>query len=382
MPPAPRLKQAAKNALLTVPSYRSRRDDVFFSVVGDRYADNPRAIAEELRRRGDGRRQVWAVTDPKTPLPPGVVGVLRGTRECVEAMQRARYVVANAQMAPYYRKRRGSVYLQTWHGTPYKRIGRDLPRELTAERRETLRTFRRDALQWDLLVSQNAYSTPIFRRAFGYDGPVVETGYPRNDDLVGPEAETRRARARSALGVGDSRVVLYAPTFRDHQFDDAGRPTFRLELGIEELVTRLGDGWVLLLRLHPFVSGLLDRRVGDQVIDVSEHADIADLYLAADVMVTDYSSAMFDFTVTRKPVVFYAYDYDDYRSTTRGVYFDLEEVAPGPVVRTADALADSLLDLGRVEARHAAAYERFAERFLSLDDGRAAGRVVDAVFGG
>ena len=117
------------------------------------------------------------------------------------------------------------------------------------------------------------------------------------------------------------------------------------------------------------------------MIDVSAHPDIRELYLAADVLVTDYSSAMFDFAVTRKPILFFTYDLPEYRDVTRGFYFDFEGEAPGPLLATTEELGDALADLDAITARHAGAYDRFRERFCSLEDGGAAARVVDAFFG-
>jgi CDP-glycerol glycerophosphotransferase len=107
---------------------------------------------------------------------------------------------------------------------------------------------------------------------------------------------------------------------------------------------------------------------------------VRELLLAADVLVTDYSSVMFDFAVTRKPMAFFTYDLEHYRDDVRGFYFDFAAEAPGPLVSTSDELVAQLRDLEGLQRRHADAYERFHARFCSLEDGRAAARVVDAVF--
>jgi CDP-glycerol glycerophosphotransferase len=228
---------------------------------------------------------------------------------------------------------------------------------------------------WDFLVSPNAFSTSVFRRAFRYEGPVLEAGYPRTDRLLASDRDTVRARVRAELGIGDDvRAVLYAPTWRDND-------TFSTELDMAALAEALGDGSVVLLRAHDVVAATVRASDHPAVRDVSRHAEPGELLLAADVLVTDYSSVMFDFAVTGKPMVFFTYDLDFYRDELRGFYFDLPSEAPGPLVASTAELIEALSDLDSVSAHFAEAYEQFRRRFCHLDDGRAAERVVDAVFG-
>ena len=155
-----------------------------------------------------------------------------------------------------------------------------------------------------------------------------------------------------------------------------GEEPYRLHLDAAAFDDRLGGSHRLLLRLHYMQTGRLAAQRYDAVCDVSFHPDIRDLYLAADVLVTDYSSAMFDFAVTGKPIVSFAYDLDSYRDDLRGFYLDLEEVAPGPVVRTSAELLDALADLPGVQSAYAERYAAFRERFCGLDDGHATERVL------
>jgi len=175
-------------------------------------------------------------------------------------------------------------------------------------------------------------------------------------------------------------VVLYAPTWRDNLVDERGALGFTLALDLDE-IARLGDDHVVLLRLHHRVAAALRQSLGRGVRNVSHHADIRELYLAADALVTDYSSAMFDFAVTGKPIVFFTYDLTDYRDAVRGFYFDFEAEAPGPLCATASEVISALMDLEAVRTTYADRYARFKGRFCPLDDGGAAARVVDRVFG-
>jgi CDP-glycerol glycerophosphotransferase len=287
-------------------------------------------------------------------------------------------VVTNRQLPNNYRKRPGTTYLQTWHGTPLKRIGFDNDR--WNEKPRGLEAMARDFAKWDFLISQNPFSTEIFRRAFRFDGEILETGYPRNDILSSADAPEERARVRAQLGIDDGvRAVLYAPTWRDNVVDQRGALQFSLALDVERLQAALGSDHRLLLRLHYLLASASIGSGSDFVLNVSAHPDIRELYLAADVLITDYSSAMFDFAVTGKPMVFFTYDIDEYRDSVRGFYFDLEAEAPGPVCRTSHAVIDAIRELDAAHATHAARYVSFRDRFCPYDDGRAAGRVVDRV---
>jgi CDP-glycerol glycerophosphotransferase len=340
------------------------------------YSDSPRAISEELHARGTPVRHVWVLDDRVQDTPEWAGRVRPGSPQYLRALGAARWVVTNSNLPGYYRPKRGQTYLQTWHGTPLKRIAFDIPAPSFGGHRKYLRNLSRDVAKWDHLVSPNRFSTEIFRRAFAYDGPVLETGYPRNDVLSAPGRDELRAAVRRRLGIAEGvRAVLYAPTWRD-----ADRFDLRLDLG--RVADALGDDHVMLLRAHQLVAASVraDRHPG--VIDVSGHAEVRDLYLAADVLITDYSSVMFDFAVTGRPILLFTYDLDHYRDDLRGFYFDLEQEGPGPLLMDADAVVSALRDIDRVADAHADRYRRFRERFCALEDGRASARVVDAVFGG
>jgi CDP-glycerol glycerophosphotransferase len=363
--------------LRQLPSLRARRDPtlVLFDSWRGTFSDNPRAISETLHARRPDLVQVWVANADAAP-PSWADAVAPGSSEYLSVLGRASYVVTNIEMPGYYRKPRGARYLQTWHGTPLKRIAFDIrgTPAFTSNKR-FLTYLRRDIGRWDALVSPNNFSTEIFRRAFDYDGEVLETGYPRNDLLLSPTAAERREAARAALGVPDGICsVLYAPTWRDLW-------SFDLQLDVETLARRLGDSHVLLLRPHPHSTGAWEAPRGSTVIDVSAHPDIRELYLAADVLLTDYSSAMFDFAVTRKPMLFFTYDLDEYRDVTRGFYFEFETDAPGPLLTTTDEVADALEDLDAVSASYTTAYDAFCDRFCALEDGAATDRVIEAFFG-
>jgi CDP-glycerol glycerophosphotransferase len=353
---------------------RIRDDVVLFESWRGQFSDNPRAISEELHRRGAGLQHVWVI-DPALAgrLPDWVVPVEPGSWQHIAMMGRARYLVSNGTVLGFHLKRRGTTFVQTWHGTPLKKIGFHTRRSGSRSARLAEKTLERNIPNWDLLVSPNSFSTPILREAFRYSGHTVEAGYPRNDLLLAPEAAAIRDRVRESLGIVPGRqVVLYAPTFRDEQ-------PFAREADAQQLARDLRATHDVLLRLHKIDAGR--RSLGGEALfsDVSDYPDNRELYLAADVLVTDYSSVMFDFAVTRKPMLFFTPDLAQYRDDLRGFYFDFEAEAPGPLLSSADELVRALEDLDGALEGYEAKYASFVERFCHLDDGYASARVVDAM---
>jgi CDP-glycerol glycerophosphotransferase len=360
------------------------RDQAFFvSWKGKSCGDNPLGIAEELRRRGDDRDHLWAVTDWSVAVPEGGTAVLRGTQEYYEALARSKYIISNDDMQAPFRKRDGQTYLQTWHGTPLKKIGFDIANPQFISGTAYFDHLAKDIAQWDLLLSPNPFSTPVMRGAFRYEGEICEYGYPRNDLLGRADAAEVAARVRDRLGLpAGKRVVLYAPTWRDNQvYANGRRYRFDMRLDLERAWSELGQDHVILIRGHHHMAD--DVPAGMRpgfAVNVTAYPDITELYLASDVLVTDYSSTMFDYAVTGRPMLFFTYDLADYRDNLRGFYFDFEAEAPGPLLATSDEVIAGIRDVDAVAASYRDAYERFAARFASLDDGKAGARVCDRLF--
>jgi CDP-glycerol glycerophosphotransferase len=368
---------------------RSLRDAVvFISFGGKRATDNPLGIAAELRRRGDTREHIWAVSDWSVPVPEGSRAVLRSTEAYWEALARSAYLVSNDDMPTGYQKRAGQTYLQTWHGTPLKRIGFDAGALQSVNGAKYLDHLAGDIAKWDILLSPNPFSTPILRQAFRYEGEILESGYPRNDVLAASaraasDGGALAATVRERIGLpAGKRAVLYAPTWRDNQFYGAGRYRFDMQLDLERAWQQLGDDYVILIRGH---HQMADDTPGGRpgfVQNVTGYPDVSELFLVSDALITDYSSMMCDFAVTGKPILVYAYDLADYRDNLRGFYLDFEAEVPGPVLTTSDEVIAALGDLDSVAAASRARYERFAAKFCPLDDGKAGARVCDRLFGG
>ena len=339
-----------------------------------RYSDNPRALYEALAGRADLEHLWLQDLDHAAAFPPGTTTVDIDGPDARRILESADLLVANTHTEVEWRKSDRTTYLQTWHGTPLKRIHHDV---LWAPEGR-LDRLDRDVAKWDLLLSPNAVSTPRLRQAFRYSGEVLESGYPRNDLLTSPAAQVQHARVRAALDIPDeATVVLYAPTWRDDEAFADGRPDIPLALDLEVFRRELGEDHVLLVRTHNMVTGRNAIASAPGVHDVSYHPDVRDLYAAADVLVTDYSSAMFDFAITGRPIVFYAYDLARFQSSVRGFYFDFVPDAPGPVAHTSEQVVDAIRRLPDLKETYAGAYHRFRACYTALEDGSATPRVLE-----
>ncbi|NES56111.1 bifunctional glycosyltransferase family 2 protein/CDP-glycerol:glycerophosphate glycerophosphotransferase [Micromonospora sp. PPF5-6] len=340
------------------------------------YACNPAAIYAAARRLAPQVRGLWVVRrDRVHTLPPGVEYVVAGTRDYYRALARARWLVNNVNFPDFVRKRPGSVHLQTHHGTPVKVMGLDQQRYPMGATGMDFAKLLRRVDRWDFSVSSNSFSTQMWERAYPAAYTTLEVGYPRNDRLALATPDECR-QVRKELGIGlDEFVVLYAPTHREHL------PGWRPPFDPDRMRDVLGPSGRLLTRSHYFHDR--DRRPkgpdAGGVLDVSGHDRVEDLYLVADVLVTDYSSAMFDYAVLDRPIVVYAPDWDAYR-VARGVYFDLLAEPPGAVASDFPALLEVFAS-GALRAPEAENHRRrFRARFCALEDGYAAERVVRRVF--
>ncbi|MEU4088740.1 bifunctional glycosyltransferase/CDP-glycerol:glycerophosphate glycerophosphotransferase [Streptomyces aureus] len=372
-----------RQKLLRTKAYpAARRDKVRPAILldafkGTQYSDSPRALHEELVRRGVPLDHLWVVRDDQVQVPPTATPVRMWSPQWYEALATSRYVVANNHLPDWFHKRDGQVVVQTWHGTPLKKIGHDIEAIHFADQRY-LERVEKEVRNWDMLVSPNSFSTPILRRAFGFPGEMVECGYPRNDLLRRPGTEHREREIRRRIGVPDGkRVVMYAPTWRDDQFYAPGKYKLDFRIDLEDARARLGADHVLLVRRHPNVVDPVPGAGDGFVFDVSDYPDMADLSLITDVMITDYSSLMFDYVNTGRPILFFTYDLDHYRDTLRGFYFDFEGKAPGPLVSTSGELVDAVRDIDGIQNAYAERYRAFQREFCDLDDGFAAARLAD-----
>ena len=345
-----------------------------FSAYGDRgYACNPAALEASVRALAPHIRTAWITTARHAhTLPPGVRRLHPGSAAYWTALARATYLVSNVNLSDRYVKRRGQTNIQTHHGTPLKHMGVDLLDRPAAARDLDFERLLRQADRWDYSLSANRHSTLTWERAYPSGFTTLEYGYPRNDVFQLATADDV-LNVRNRLGIPrEATAVLYAPTHRDYRL---GRPT---PADLPRMARELGPGFVILLRSH-HLSKAPAAVLPEGVIDVSAHPCVEELCLAADVLLTDYSSIMFDYANLDRPIVLHTEDWAAYRAA-RGTYFNIIAEPPGLVARTEDELIDILATDAWRGPRSAELRAAFRARFCAHDDGHAAERVIRRVF--
>ena len=336
-----------------------RSDAVVFESFGGAGTDgDPGALARALQARDPDREVVWSVADAAIPVPAGSRAVVQGTAPWFEAVGRAGTLVTNGTFPRWFTKAEDQVLVQTWRGTALRRLGADVNDVRVLDEDDEL--LEEQARQWDLLVTPNAFTSAVITKALGFLGPVAEIGSPRNDRLLAEGADVLRA-------------VLYAPTWRENA-RARGHHEKVLLAEPADLAAGLADT-VVLVRGHPNTAPAASVS-GAGVVDVTTYPDLAELFLAADVLVSDHSAVLFDFVLTDKPVVLMAPDLEEYQAGDRGLYVDLLADAPGPVLTTLEQLVPAL----EAGDAHAEDRHRMREAYGELEDGGATRRLLERLF--
>lgn len=358
---------------ISVITPKNKKLIVFESFLGRQYSDNPRAIYEYLIREHEDYICYWSV-DPKHInkfKDEDLKIIKRFTLKWLFVAMRAKYWISNSRIPLWIYKPSSTTYIQTWHGTPLKKLAMDMDNKSDVWKNLDLykRRFTSESARWDYLISPNDYSTKIFRRAFDFKNEIIESGYPRNDYLINNNTPENIARIKSKIGIPkNKKVILYAPTWRDNF-------SFDLPLSLTNLKKSIGDDYFIIVRLHYLVTKTSELIGHDDFIkNVSSYNDINELYLISDILLTDYSSVFFDYAVLQRPIIFYCYDLDEYKNDMRGFYFDFEKEAPGPIVQTSDELIEAVHNIDSYKLPL-----EFVKVFSSLEDGNASKRVVEQI---
>lgn len=351
------------------------------SFFGKSYSDSPKYIYEYLSKNYPGKyRFIW-VTNEKAKIPYSHTKVKRFSIRYCYYLARCKYDVFNVRQPEWMKKREGTVFLETWHGTPLKKLVFDQEEVMGASPLHKAQ-FYRQSRYWDYLVAANQFSTETFRRAFLYEKEMLEFGYPRNDIMHDPNKEKIAAEIKRKLHIPENKkTILYAPTWRDDEYYGHGAYKFALKLDLHMLKKELGKDYVVLLRTHYFIADSLDvTGLEDFAYNVSKYDDISELYLISDLLITDYSSVFFDYANLKRPILFYTYDLDKYRDMLRGFYMDIHTEVPGPLLFTSEEVVDAIKNIEDINEEYKEKYSEFYERFCSLEDGHASENIAKRVF--
>lgn len=356
---------------------------VFESFFGRKYSDNPKAIYEYMKQNYPEYKCIWNVNkeyvnyfkEKKIPY------VVRFSVRSALIIARAKFWIINTRLPLWLKKPMGTTIVQTWHGTPLKTLGRDV--SLLTMPGMTPEKYHGDVVKdsdkWDYCISPNPYSTDIFKRAFRLKPEqMVNSGYPRNDVLINHD-DSYASQIKEKLGIDkNKKVVLYAPTWRDNEYVRSDYYTAKLHLDLNEMEKRFGDKAVLLIRTHYLIANNLDLKENSFAFDVSDYQDINDLYIVSDLLITDYSSVFFDYANLKKPMIFYAYDLEEYAGEIRGFYFDYTKEAPGPILTKEEQVYDEINQQLNVPTL-SDNYEQFIKKYCNWEDGNSTQRAVSFI---
>ena len=357
---------------------------LFESNLGRNYTGNPRAIYEEMVRQGLDRkyRCYIILEDVDTKISGAAKKIKKNRFRYFYYFAIAGVWISDSRLPAYIIKRKETTYIQTWHGTPLKKLALDLEAVYMAGETSLeayKRNFYNNVQTWDYLISQNNYSSEIFKRAFGFKKEILEIGYPRNDVLFHKNNQEEIKRIKESLGLPlDKKVILYAPTWRDNEFYGNGRYKFNTGMDFALLMQEMKKDTVWIVKYHYLIMDKIDWSPYEGFIYTYDMSyDISMLYLVSDMLVTDYSSVMFDYSILKRPILFYCYDLDEYKDTLRGFYFDLLEEAPGPVAMTTRRLMDAVREYDC--SLYQEKYNAFIDKYNHADDGNASARVVKLI---
>src|SRR5699024_276670 len=353
---------------------------LFESGVGKQYADSPKEIYEEIIKRNLDYRIVWVCNNNiRLKDVENTKRIKRLSPSYYYYLAKAKYWINNQNFPTYIQKRPQTTYLQTWHGTPLKKMLHDID-NVMGRSDDYVERVSQAVQTWDYLISPSAYATEAFKSAFQYDGDILEIGYPRNDVFYKENRNEIAQKVRSRLHIPkNKKVILYAPTFRDNQATRNNRFTFNIEMDLFDMQKELGEEYIILLRMHVAVTNKLklDEELDSFVFDVSRYSDMQELLLITDILITDYSSVMFDFANTKRPMLFFTFDLETYRDDVRGFYMDFEEKAPGPLLKNTDEIIEHVKNIDEMTKQYQRKYEDFYQKYCYLEDGNATKRATD-----
>lgn len=366
----------------------------FIAFKGNAFVCSPKAIYENMLAdpKYKDYQFVWAFDEPEKYrflLDNRNTSLVKTNSRAMEvALHEAQYWIANHRVPDYISPKANQTYVQCWHGTPLKRLGYDLAFIDNAMNSsdEMWSKYKIDAKKFKYLISPSAYATEKFTSAWNLksihkESAVIETGYPRNDFLHN-YTDLDKDELYKRLGIEahkSKKIALYAPTWRDNQFQSEIGYTYNHQLNLDLWQKELGEEYIILCRFHYFVANQIDfDKYQGFIYNLSDYDDINHLYVVSDLLITDYSSVFFDYANLQRPILFYMYDLEDYRDNIRGFYIGIDEL-PGKVITSEDQLLEEVRGLD-FQHHYDDKYKKFNEKFNYLDDGHAAERAAVIIF--
>lgn len=349
-----------------------KKNKILFSAFSARsYSDNPKYIAEELLKEGVNVDCVFVLDHDLTgTVPSGIRIVKYNTLKYLYELATSKFWVDNTRKQDFIVKRKDQIYIQTWHGAlPFKKIEKDISVLLTDK---YIRTAKNDSEMINYLLTNSKFGEKILRQSFWYDGQILITGSPRLDVLFKDNLELKKTIQTKVHLDPKIKYALYAPTFRDNGKTDVYNIDFRRVTNV--LSSKFGGDWKVIMKLHPNIRE--DDVIADKnVVNASMYPDIMDLFFVSEILITDYSSTMFDFSLTQKPVFLYTPDSEEYLNM-RSSYFDLNHL-PFSIGKDLKELENNILNFN--SSTYVDNLQKFFKDLRLVEDGKASERVAKLI---
>ncbi len=367
-----------KRKLLTYknyPEYRKKKLDkhriIFESMWGGQYSCNPQALYEYIDENYPQYECIWSLKDPRTPIKGNGIRVRRGSQKYFEYLATAKYLVNNVNFENAYVKRKGQIEIQTMHGTPLKTLGLDVTNDFPTA--ASIEQYIEKNRRWDYLIVQGNFMKEKGYDCFKFEKKVLKTGYPRTDRMYKNDA-AKIEEIKNKLGLPlDKKIIFYAPTWRvKNRFD--------MMMDLELMKEKLKDDYIIMIRMHHFAAkGYSVPEDGEFIFDLGNYQYVEDLYSISDILITDYSSVMFDYALLNKPMIFFVYDMEEYCEALRGLYVDFSQEAPGPLVRNTQEIINAIVNSDEEQKKCSDRIKKFREKFLTYENESSSKLVVKKV---
>ncbi len=365
---------------------------VFSAYNGKGYSCSPKAVYEYMLSSEEYRdyKFVWLFDKPEEyehlTKNRNTIVIKNKSKECEKYLHLARYWIFNFRALDYWTPTKKQTYVQCWHGTPLKKLGYDITKSDNAMNSlaEIRSKYKIDTKRFDYIISPCQFVTEKFSSAwnlakFGKSDAVLEVGYPRNDYLSNYDnSDINMIKRKLGIENDERKIILYAPTWRDNQHSANGY-TYDNPVDFDYLQKELGDEYIILFRAHYLVASEFnfDEYKGF-VYDASKHDDINELYVIADMLITDYSSVFFDYAILNRPMLFYMYDMEQYRDELRGFYIDVSTL-PGEIIKDKERLVEAIQSTNFDAQYNKDILKEFNIEYNLLNDGNASERLIKAI---
>ena len=345
---------------------------LFESMWGSKYSCNPRALYEYIDKNYPEYECIWSFNEERTPINGKGNRVRKGSLKYYYYLATSKYLVNNVNFPDDYIKRPEQIEIQTMHGTPLKTLGLDAPSEFPTV--SSKKNFIKRNSRWDYLLVQGNFMKDKAYDCFNFKKEIIKSGYPRTDILFKRDKSYVLSIRESLRLPKNKKIILYAPTWRK-------RNKFDMRLDLDLMKEKLKKDYIILIRLHHFCSNGYKVPADNKFIfNLTDYQSVEDLFLISDILITDYSSVMFDYALLNKPMLFFTYDFEEYRDNLRGLYVDFEKEAPGPLLFNSEDIVDAILNIENIYNQFRNKIDKFYSKYLCYEKNNSCEEIFKIVF--